>query len=192
MWTLRADPYGLPAPFALALAQVIVEWSRLETAISADLDELMKFTVVASLAPEAPRAFNKKCELWKRAIDRLFGPVREYRAVAAAATRRAKQLAKVRNHIIHGRWTLNKEDPSPKVFEVKNPRWTRDGYNETKMAVTQEVLEEMNAQIMEVTGLIYGLIMSRMIHARQGWLTPVPAPSGEDRDRQTPPTDATP
>ena len=110
MWGLIGQPVKLPPEFAMALATSSWSGIALEDAIATDLDWMMQFPNAAALSKEHPRAFGKKLELWRRALDTIFALVPQYRDVAADVVRRAKEVARVRNVLVHGLWPLG--DPS--------------------------------------------------------------------------------
>jgi hypothetical protein len=189
MMRINGEPLQLPADFAVALAHVVVEWSRLEDAIERDLDWMMRFKVVAELAQEPPRSFNKKLELWRRAVNTLFRTIPQYRQMAAMVVPRAKEAAKLRNHLVHGMWPH--QNPPPERFKIMSMTPVGDGTFRVQQAVIgREDLERLTAEILDIAGLVLGLTVSRMLHGHHGLLATQPAPARADQARPNPPKSA--
>ena len=192
MFRMHGEPLKLPPDFAAALAHVVVEWSRLEDAIESDLNWMMQFQVVADLAPEPPRAFNKKLELWRRAVNVLFAKIPQYRELAASVVARAKAAARVRNLLVHGTWPLDNPMPHGRFRVLNMTPVGGSRYRMDHVEANATDLEGLTADILDLAGLVMGLTMSRMLHAHHGLLTGWPARVSEDQVRQSPPTETKP
>jgi hypothetical protein len=186
MFQINGEPLKLPPEFAVALAHVVIEWSRLEDAIASDLDWMMQFQVVADLAPEPPRMFNKKLDLWRRAINVLFVEVQPYRDLADLVVPRVKEVAKARNVLVHGAWPLI--EFGPESFTVINTRYAGGGrvWLDT-LEATRAGLEELTAEILDLAGKVTGLTMTRMLHGHYGLLTGSPARAPDHQAHPVPP-----
>jgi hypothetical protein len=169
VFNIHINPVVIPAPFANALAHIVVEWSRLEDALWTDLEWMMRFPNVARLTKEPPRAFNRKLELWKRAVDELFRTVASYRERAALVVSRATEAAKLRNHLVHGTWPI--DNPTAEgSFLVLNFRGSGDKLQVASLTINQQGLDQLAKEILDVAGLISGLTMTRMLLLHEGLL----------------------
>jgi hypothetical protein len=192
MFKLNGEPLKLPPEFAIALAHVVVEWSRLEDAIASDLNWMSQFQVVADLAKEHPRAFKRILELWRRAVDTLFEKVPDYRDLVAAIVPRVQEVVKVRNILIHGAWPLDNPTPEGR-FRVINMRAVGGGkIMVDTVEVDETYLLEMTEEILELAGLVIGLTMTRMLHGHYGLLRGTPPRAPDQQAGPKPPAQERP
>jgi hypothetical protein len=175
MWTIKGQPLALPPDFAVALAGVVVEWSRLDDAIESDLNWLLQFQVVADIIKEPPRAFNKKLEAWKRAMHKLFPKVAEYLEVVAHVVPTAKEIARIRNILVHGMWPLDNPQKNGK-YRVLNMNSVGNGmYRMDYVDADTADLQGLTQNILDLAGMVQGQFMSRILHGHHGLLTGSPA-----------------
>jgi hypothetical protein len=191
MFRVNGQPVVLPDEFAKALAQIVVEWSRLESAIASDTTSTMNMLpALADMATEAPRSFKKKLDLWSKVTKRAFGSIPQYCQVVDHIVPRARTAALIRNHLIHGHWPISGVGPTGE-YQIHNFEGLKQG-RLTRMTVTQDVLDEVLAEILDLAGTVYGFTMTRMLHAHHGLLRAQPAPAPEDQTRPNPPTETKP
>ena len=77
---VRSSPLPMSPDLFALLGQVVVQWSRVETNIVYDTSVMMRYPIVQKLTSEAPCAFNKKLELWRRSVR----TVAKYRPLSGA------------------------------------------------------------------------------------------------------------
>lgn len=191
MFSVKGKPIPIPDDFALILAKIVVEWSRVESALAMDTSTMMRYVVVQELTTETPRNFKKRIELWKRSIDTLYRTVPQYRALAAEIRIKAKAAAKIRNHLMHRTWDLKGEDADG-CFTVSNIRGLHIIEQYDRLKVSKQLLQDLLNDVTALSDQIFGFMTTRMLHARFGLLQAVPAPSPEHPAHPNPPTDAKP
>lgn len=173
-----------------ALGEILIFWSRIESALDQDLRTMRQWPIVSDLADHVPHTFHKKLELWRRSVRTLYPKVFEYQEHADEFTRGAKMVAKVRNHIIHGTWGLNPNEKGQ--FNVSNYRTVKGEERYDQMWVGQDLLNGLLGDVKTLDGLIMGFIVTKMWHGHLGLLKADGAPSRDHRAHPTPATHETP
>lgn len=191
MLRVRGKPVPIPDEFAITIARIVIEWSRFEQGLASDTSTMMHYPIVQALAHEAPRSFSKKVELWRRAVAKLYSSIPEYQAVASDIAKRAKEVAKFRNHLVHGTWDLSGPNAEG-GWRVSNVRALVVIEKMDQMIVTQALLDQLHQEIQDLSDDIFGFITTKMLHQHKGLLKAERVPSPEHPARPNPPTDAKP
>lgn len=166
---LKGEPIMVAPEFGLALAAIVIEWSRVEIGFDMDLNSLRQFPGIAELSPEMPRSFNKKVKLWRRSVKTIAPAIEAYQAYADHIRDSALKLALIRNLLVHGLWRIDGPEPDGK-WPVQSQKQTADGFQLIKAAPNAADLEETLADIMKLAGDINGFHLSRMLHQQRGIL----------------------
>lgn len=170
MITLTGPPIPIEARFAMALASIVIEWSRVETSFLTDLEGHRQYPNIRNLSPEMPRAFGKMLTLWRRSVRTLYASIESYQIVADDLRDRACDLAEKRNHLIHGLWDIDGVTEQG-VWTVRNYKHvTGGGYNVLRSDVDIERLEGTAEAIRKLSGDVLGFLASRMLHQHKGLL----------------------
>ncbi|MEA3014377.1 MAG: hypothetical protein QOD42_2922 [Sphingomonadales bacterium] len=170
MITITGPPIPIEPRFAASLASIVIEWSRVETGIQTDLENLRQYPGIQNLSIEMPRAFDKMIKLWRRSVRHLYPAIESYQMVADNIRDRACDLAPKRNHLIHGLWDIDGVTEAG-VWTVRSYKAVKGGgYQILRSDVDADSLEGTARAIVRLSGDIMGFLASRMMHARKGLL----------------------
>lgn len=192
MLSITSEPLPMPPEMFTLIGEIVVLWSRVETSIDQDISWMTQWPVVANLIdPIAgrPRAFKKRLELWRRATRALFPKIAVYQSYADEFKRAAGIVSKVRNHVIHGTWSLQPDEHGNfTVFSI------RPKANAAPAAIDFEQLEIgigfLQALVNDIRNLdnyITSFIASKALHMGKGLLKADREPSPERHTRRSPP-----
>lgn len=184
----RGNPVPIPDAFSVSISRIVIEWSRFEQGLASDTSTMMNYAVVSKLATEAPRSFIKKVELWKRAVNKLY-VIPEYIHFADDISMRAKEVAKFRNHLVHGIWDLNGPNDQG-GWRVINVHALKTVEKHDTLIVTQGLLDQLHQEIQDLSDDIFGFIATKVLHQHKGLLTALHVSSDEHLARPNPPIDA--
>ena len=168
MLGITSDPLPMPLEMFTVIGEIVILWSRIETSIDTDLETMKQWPVVAQMVPNGVRGFSKKLEHWRRAVKTLYPKVEVYQGHAAEFERAAKMVAKLRNHLIHGTWSMEATECGG--FVVTNVRRDKGGDKFEQFEITMEVLLALLDDMRSLDNYIVGFIGSRMLHAHLGLL----------------------
>jgi hypothetical protein len=178
MMGIKSDALPMPPEMFTVIGEIVVLWSRVETALESDTSIMMQYPVVRRLASEAPRGFKKKLELWRRAVRALYPSVTMYQEHASAFVEAARKVSKLRNHLIHGMWSLQPAETGgyPVTLMRALDRVEQMDTIEFSMGLVTALLEDIRT----LDNHIATFIVSKMWHAHLGLLradaSPSPAP----------------
>jgi hypothetical protein len=164
-YTLKEHRIAVQPSLAQAIGEIVAHWGSFENDVTHDIGSMMRFPIVRRLSSHHPRAFKKRIELWRRCVDALFPSVTVYRDYAERICSDAKQLSIVRNKLLHGIWTRDKE---------KDDRWIvfiTDGLDETDINgvyVDYEKTAEVLLSIIRVRTQFIEFTVNRHWHADLG------------------------
>lgn len=172
------------------LGEVVIHWSRIESGIDQEISTMRQYPIVRKLAGVVPHTFGKKLELWRRSVRTLYPTIEAYQSYADAFDEAAKKVAKFRNHLIHGTWTLSENDEGE--FLVTNYRSVRGVARHDTLWVGQEVLDNLLHDVRNLSAWITGFTVTKMLHAHEGLLRAQPASSPDHPVHPSPATPETP
>lgn len=165
---LTSDPLPMPPEMFTMIGEIVVLWSRIESSIDSDISSMMQFAVVQKLAKKAPRTFTQRIELWRRSVRTLYPKIEAYQRNADAFETAVRQVAKLRNHLIHGSWALQPDDDDS--FLVLNMVALRTVEQSDVIQVSIPFLQALLDDMRKLDNHIMSFICSKMWHAHQGWL----------------------
>lgn len=168
MFALKSEPLPMGTDLLAAIGELVVIWSRIETGLSMDISSMMQYPNIAALATEPPRSFKTKLTLWRRCVRVLYQDIEKYQALANRIQTDLKAAAKVRNHIIHGSWSLMPNDDGS--FTTTNITMLRHAEKIARADVDLERIQGLLTEIYRLDGLIHGFIASKIWHAHLGLL----------------------
>ena len=173
MLEIVSDPLPMPSEMFTMLGEIVVLWSRIEASIDSDIQTMMYWPVVRQLVQRLwpkgrPTAFSKKLMLWRRCIATLYPKVEVYQAQASEFKRVATITAKLRNHIIHGSWSLQPTENGG--FDVWSIRPIFQTANADRIEVTSELLAALLNDMRTLDNYIVSFVSSRMWHQHIGLL----------------------
>jgi hypothetical protein len=184
MFGVTSDPLPMSDRLFSLIGEIVIHWTRVEAALLQDTSSMFRHRIVQDLATEPPRSFKKKLELWRRATRKLYA-VPAYQDLATTICTRAKAASKLRNHLMHGVWSLEEREGA---FTVSSVSALRHIEQWDSVQVSENLLEALLQEIKDVDRLLMGLIVSKMLHAYVGQLRENPSPSAEHQALQGPPT----
>ncbi|HUE80017.1 MAG TPA: hypothetical protein VMN38_10350 [Sphingomicrobium sp.] len=187
MFTVTSNPLPMQPQMFTTLGEIVVHWSRIESALDQEISTMRRYALVRKLADVVPHTFSKKLELWRRSVRALYPSINTYQQYADAFVEAVKKVAKFRNHLIHGTWSLNENEKGE--FLVMNYRSVRGEERHDTLWVGQEVLDNLLADVQNLSAVITGFVVTKMIHAHEGLLR---AQSASSPDHQAQPNPATP
>jgi hypothetical protein len=168
IYGVTSEPLPMQPEMFEALGQIVVLWSRIENAVVQDLHDMRKWPIAEDIAEEIPRTFDKKLELWRKSVRALYPKVVAYQGLANQFSSGAKDVAGIRNHLIHGTWALEADENEE--FKVTNIRRVKgDDRIETLWVGTEKVQALLN-DVLKLDSWIMGFIVTKMLHAHAGLL----------------------
>ena len=170
-----------------ALGEAVIFWSRIESTIEQDLITMRQYPIARNLAKVVPHTFAKRLELWRRSVRALYSSIETYQKYADAFEVGVKKVAKIRNHMIHGTWSLEANEKGE--FLVSNYRSVRGQERHDTLWVGQKNLDDLLTDVRNLDAWIVGFTVSKMLHAHHGLLRLGPSPSP---DHPAPPNPASP
>jgi hypothetical protein len=167
----------MPPEMFTVLGEIVVLWSRIETSLDNDIGIMMQGPIVCEGVKEHPRAFGKKLSLWRRSVRRLYPKIDYYQDQANEFERVARIVARYRNHVIHGSWSLQpKEDGAFTVTRYEHRvGGTIDGIN--KLEVDLGFLKALLDDMRKLDNQIMSLVVTKLMHAHLGLLKAERRPS---------------
>lgn len=190
MFTITSDPLPMQPEMFTALGEAVIHWSRIESTLDDEIEEMRKWGIVRKLAKHVPHTFSKKLELWRRSVRTLYRSIDEYQSYADEVELQIKKVAKIRNHLIHGLWTLAENENGE--FLVSNYRSVGGIERHDTLWVGQKELDDLLHDVKVLSGALMGFKVTKMIHGGQGLLRATPPPSPDHQARSIPATDETP
>ena len=136
---------------------------------------MRQWPIVRGLSKTVPHTFSERLALWRRSVRTLYPEVELYQQQADAFVDGVGKVAKVRNHLIHGTWSLGENENGE--FLVVNYRSVRGVDRIDSLWVGKEILDNLLADVRMLSGVIVGFTVTKMIHAHNGLLRATPAPS---------------
>ena len=194
MFGLTSDPMPIPPEMLTMLGEIVVLWSRIESSIDQDTTDMMHWPIVAELVKKfrsdgkRPTAFSKKLVLWRRCVRTLYPKIGAYQGTASEFECAAKLVSALRNHIIHGSWSLKPTENGG--FDVWSMRPIMHTAHMQKIEVTPKLLTALLNDMRNLDNFIISFIASKMFHAHIGLLKVDHGSSPEDQDHPNPPNDS--
>jgi hypothetical protein len=181
---IRAKDYHISDDLARELASIVIEWSTFENAITIDLEQLWQFAKAKKLADSIPGAFGARLKLWNRVYHALFPAIPLYTTRSDAIASKGREVALIRHRLIHGLW--RPADEPEGAFHVIAGL---DRRKDIKFLLADAALVgSLHKDIKTLSNAVWSLNVTRMMHAAQGLLQAVPAPSAEHPAPQAPPS----
>ena len=175
MFNVTSDPLPMNPQMFTTLGEAIIHWSRIESTIDEEIADMRKWGIVRRLSKVVPHTFSKKVELWRRSVRTLYPLIEAYQQTADGFDEAVTKVAKLRNHLIHGTWTLSENDRGE--YLVSNYRSVRGEERHDTMWVGQEALDALLHDVKMLSGVILGFKTSKMLHGHQGLLQATSSPS---------------
>ena len=184
MFTVASDELPMQPEMFATIGEIVVHWSRVENALDDEITAMRRYPIVNRLADAPPHTFGKKLELWRRSVRTLYPKITEYQSYADGFNEAVKKVVKVRNHIIHGQWSLSENDDGE--FLVMNYRTVKGIERTDTLWVGQKVLNDLLSDVEMLAGSIMGFTITKMVHAHEGLLQADPQPSSDHPAHPTP------
>jgi hypothetical protein len=182
MLGITSEPLPMPEEMFTIIGEVVVLWSRVEAHIDQDITWMAQWPIVQALFTERPRGFAQKLDLWRKATRALYPTINVYQSYADEFKRAAKIVAKVRNHVIHGSWSLEpNDDGSFVVYNIKSHVLTAQI---EPLEVSLGFLRCLINDVRNLDNYITGFVVSKMLHVHQGLLKADYGPSPEHQQSQ--------
>ena len=166
------------------LGEIVIHWSRVESSIDQEIFTMRhQWEIVRKLTDVLPHAFSPKLKLWRDSVRTLYPTIEDYQLFADAFVERVKNAARIRNHLIHGMWSLPENEVGE--FHIVS-------YHKGRVAalwVGQPLLDDLLEEVKNLVGLILGFTITKMMHAHTGQLAARPSSTP---DHHTHPSPATP
>jgi hypothetical protein len=186
MFQITSDPLPMNPQMFTTLGEAIIHWSRIESTLDDEISDMRKWGIVRKLAKVVPHSFSKKLELWRRSVRALYPTIEAYQQYADAFVEGAKKVAQIRNHFIHGTWTLSENEKGE--YLVSNYRSVRGEERHDTFWVGQNDLDALLSDVKMLSSVIIGFKVSKMIHAHGGLLRATPSPSPDHQAHSSPAT----
>jgi hypothetical protein len=190
MMTVNSEPLPMQPEMFTTLGEILIFWSRIEGTIDQNIVTMRQWPIVKKLASVLPHTFSKKLELWRRSVRTLYSGIIEYQEYADEFVEGAKTVSKVRNHIIHGTWSLDVNERDE--FLVMNYRTVKGVERYETMWVGQRLLNDLLDDVKMLDSRIMGFVVTEIWHAHAGLLKTVPSSSPDHQAPQNPATPETP
>ena len=166
---LVSNQTTVPEPLAVALAGVVIEWSRFELMLVSHTSTMMAVPNIRQLADKAPKSFKGKIDLWKRCISCLYPKIDLYQKHAAEICSKGKIIALHRNRLIHSLWEMEdfEETGQLRILSYEGLEFVEKHEN---LSIDTEYVATLHQDILTLTSALATLKFNIAWHAKEGYL----------------------
>lgn len=182
MFKVDSDPLPMHSDMFKTIGEIVVFWSRIENSIESDARAMMRYPIVGKLGSAVPHPFKQRLDFWRRCVRTLYPSIETYQSYADGFIEAVEKVAKVRNHIIHGTWTIEPNEHGQ--YLVVNYRKVRGNEVTDTLLVSQPLLDDLLTDCRTLDAHITGFIVTKMVHAHHGILKLLP-PSDDNSNSQS-------